>query len=195
MEHRESVITDKNDYLNITLFGCIQRIRKLEEFKSLLIIYRSGHLKQNKLSELRSEINQSVTLIEEYVATSYTPVTIGYKFPGSMDHIQVVMYRELFNPRFETLFQNAIDHLDMAIGRYKSVRIKSFMNTVSPFYWIKCFSFWISCSLADILGMAPSSKKFSLMNLIIQIVTFFAAVAGIYGGLVTYFGKSRFWFG
>lgn len=195
MDDGDKVLTDKNDYLNITIFDCLSRIKQLEHFKALLISYRDGNVPKSGFQTFRSNISQKITIIEEYVATSYTPVQIGYKFPGSMEHVQVAMYRELFNNRFNGhIIQAAIDHLDMAIGRYNNVRFKSIMHTVSPLYWLKRFSFWLSCTFAELFNVEINSKKFSWINFIVQIVMFLSAIAAIYSALVTYFGKPTLWF-
>lgn len=195
MDDSEKVPIDKGDYLSITIFDCLRRISCLEKFKGKLIEYRDRKVSQEKLQDFRSDINQNVTIVEEYVVTSYTPVSIGHKFPGTLNHIQVAMFREIFNQRFDGLIvQSAIDHLDMAIGRYKSVRFKSLTHTISPFYWLKRFSFWLSCTFAELFSIEKNSMKFSWVNTIFQIVTFLAAVAGIYSSLAIYFGKPTLWF-
>lgn len=195
MDDGQRILTDKNDYLTITIFDCLNRLKYLEDFKLLLINYRDDEIPPNEFEHFRSKLHQKITLIEEYIATSYTPVQIGYKFPGTTNHIQVAMYREIFNPRFDShIIQAAIDHLDIAIGGYKGVRWTSIINTISPFYWIKRFSFWLSSSFADIFDIELTSRKFYKLNFIVQIITILAALATIYSALVTYFGKPTLWF-
>lgn len=193
------VITDKNNYLHIPIIDCLCRIKFLEQFKSFIVklreIYTSGGNNDEKFANLRSKINQNVLLVEEYVATAYVPVTIQWKMPMRTDYIEASLFRELFNPQVaEHIIHSSIDHLDMAIGRYKSVRFKSFIHTISPLYWIRRFSFWVTYSLLNLLNIHASEKKFSVIRLCIDVLTTVGTLATIYGALATYYGNPRLWF-
>lgn len=191
----EGVITDKNDYLNITIVDCFCRIKYLEQFKSNLVqlqeIYANGD-SEKKFADLRSKINQSILLAEEYIATTYVPVTIQWKAPMSKTYVDASLFRELFNPQIaEHIINSSIDHLDMSLGRYKSVRFKSFIHMISPLYWMRRFSFWITYSLLNLFNIQVSKRKFSIIRFCMDFLT---ALATIYGALATYYGNPRLWF-
>jgi len=197
----KSVITDKNNYLNITILDCLSRIKYLEQFKSDLVQLREiytpsrndnrGNNSKEKFADLRSKINQNLLVAEEYIATTYVPVIIQWKAPMSTAYVNASLFRELFNPQIaEHIIHSSIDHLDMAIGRYKSVRFKSLIHAISPFYWMRRFSFWATYSLFNFFNIQASEKKFSVIRFCIDILT---TIATVYGALATYYGNPRFW--
>lgn len=200
----EGVITDKNDYLNITILDCLNRIKYLEQFKLDLVQLREIYTpstndnkadNKKKFADLRSKINQSLLLAEEYIATTYVPVTIQWKAPMSMTYVDASLFRELFNPQIaEHIINSSIDHLDMALGRYKSVCFKSFIHTISPLYWMRRFSFWITYSLLNLFNIQVSERKFSVIRFCIDILTIIGTLATIYGALATYYGNPKLWF-
>jgi len=173
-----TIYSCRQKYSDITFFDCFNRIKELKKFKLLLNSYEKD--KNQKNSQLKSEINEKLLLVEEYLSTAYVQPYLSYKSPHINQDIRI--FWELFNPHLctEDIIQNGIYRLDMALGRYKSVLFKSFVHTISPRYWFSRFSCWLTTRFLSSFKIEQTSKTFSITKFFIELTTWVTSIAKIY---------------
>ena len=125
-----------------------QRVNTLEQFLSLVRTYTANLQDSPTLSDpiendaarrARREINLILRCAQDYVALTGVPFIIQYSPPQLTGGLAgpVDVFGNLFIfPRLQLPWTVATDAAQQALGVYKSLTARAWVDTFNPFYWL-----------------------------------------------------------
>ncbi|MFZ6016994.1 MAG: hypothetical protein ACOYU0_05185 [Nitrospirota bacterium] len=133
-------------YNRMFIWENIKRTNELLLFRNLVVQYfnsapydwmEGGRIENDEAVETRRQINLIIHKIKRYIREAgistilyCSPPAIG-GFSGSTD-----IFNEIFNDTLRIPENRILDIIERAIGVYQNDKVKSWIRTLNPFFWI-----------------------------------------------------------
>ncbi|MFP4437355.1 MAG: hypothetical protein ACLFVO_08925 [Chloroflexaceae bacterium] len=189
----------------LTIFACMERIRNLSVFMSLLKRYSSGlygttdsllSVEDERMDQdhLRERINRLLPKVSKFMReTKYYPILAVQEPPAVGGRIwpHYDAIENIFNlSQFDIPLQIVIDYVNRAIGYYYDDLIPSFFRTINPFWWLWQLSIFIIRVPFLVLDWAgydaakiEQSSQGRMYKRVAGILAFIAALVAFLGSL------------
>jgi len=155
------------------------------KFKKDGVAYRIEPVKNEEVQQIRSKINNILHEVHSTILASGIAPNIYYSPPPAIGGIAgwIGVVNNIFNLHsLEIDHRHLIDFIERSIGIYKRDKIKAFLRTINPFYWIVLLLDFIVSIPFKILGKLgfnqeklESSFFGKLIKGVLYLVTVFAA--------------------
>ena len=134
-------------YTKILIWENKKRLKKLREFRSLMIRYFNnsriglggGRVEESAAKEARREINRLRDEIHSIILNSGINLLFSWTRPSAVggNEREIDLIEEIFNlDQFDIGPNNVLGLIDRAIGEYDSNRRSAFVRTLNPFFYL-----------------------------------------------------------
>lgn len=175
----------------------IKRTDELLSFRNLVVQYfnaasyhwmADGRIENDEAVEARRQINLIIHKIKRYIREAgvstikyYSPPPAIGGFSGNID-----IFDEIFNDTLRIPSNQILDTIERTIGIYQNDKVKSWIRTLNPFFWIYLILEKFVALPFKLLGLAgfnqeriESSLTGKILKMVISIITVGAAFLAV----------------